>query len=86
MAKNNKVFRENRLIKNIEYKNLDKPLSTVYLNLNTKDAFKDMPNPPANTRVKTDTNYSEEDPHRDTIFYFLTYRLTSIIENKFKNY
>ena len=80
--KKTKSFRENKSIKNVEYKILDKPLSTVYLHLNTKDAFKNMPNPPYGTRVKIYDDYTEEEPHRDSIYSHLKTRLCPIVKNK----
>jgi len=83
--------RRKMLLKNTETKNLDKPLTTIIFNLNTKEAFPNMPDPPDKEEILN--NYDFElgrEPHQDTIFdnikdklYFIILRkLKTLLDNK----
>ena len=75
------------MVKRVELKNEDKPLSSVTLHSNTKEAFPNMPNPPDDVDiiVDGDQDYSLHGkweiiaPHKDTNLRLMCNRIKPIL-------
>ncbi len=81
-----------KLVKRIEIKNKDKPLSSVTLHLNTKDAFPNMPNPADDVDIiipddKYHSLYNSWEilaPHKDTNLRLMCNRIKPILVKQTK--